>query len=814
MCGIGLVLAPACSSDPPSPPLGASSSASSPDSNDGPHSCNAFVQTEFDLELQRRLCQRGPDHFQRVIRRVAMEFEGDSRPHDWAIAMHSAVLHLRGDQLTPQPVSDSDANVLCWNGEVFGMDGDISEEEGEVLMQGSDTIFLSERLQIAGRRLQEMTTQDVETQGDPVVETLRRVQGPFAVAWLHESTNRVYFAHDRFGRRSLLYRRWGADEEDVVANLAGTEKSSVELLRTDLARFVLSSVAIGDSEDELSKFQELPAFGIYVLDLRARPSTTDGGLSSYRMEFHPYAPLTPKLPILAAIQEAANVVVDRFGNELPRPAAPVEISETELGVGEDANELESSASALVVALSNAVGVRVRSIPARPRLDNCAAPARVAVLFSGGLDSVVIAALTHFHVAADEPVDLLTVCFDESSAFTSPDRLAAELAHAELCALFPARQWNLVKVNVARAELSSHQREVLTLMAPCETHMDFNIGAAFWFLSRGLGELKKTAQAPENATMEELNAFLKPQRADLRELETEVAALQLFGATSECDNTLLCPVKRCGRKRKHGCIMGVCKSCCFKMQRAMETLKPDETGDDKSHVNSREAQGYRAKLLSMGVQSEDHLDLLLSLLKSKRREEQTGSSNSTHRPFLSCRVHRVKQEQATESEQLTPASATLNLTANTYQTTARVVLVGIGADEQLAGYGRHRTALINGGEDALRAELQVDLGRIWKRNLGRDDRCIASHGREARFPYLDESVVSTIATFPVSSLCDAELPRGVGDKRALRLVAKSLGLRSCAGLAKRAIQFGSRIAKVSNSGSNRQTQGMNKFSSVQ
>ncbi|EGZ23090.1 hypothetical protein PHYSODRAFT_483651 [Phytophthora sojae] len=555
-------------------------------------------------------------------------------------------------------------------------------------MHGSDTLFLSEKLQAAGRKLQEMTTEEVETERDPMVELLRRVQGPFAVAWLHESTKRLYFAHDRFGRRSLLYRKWG---------------NSAELLQTDLTRFVLSSVAIGDSEDELSKFQELPAFGVYVLDLHAR--------------------------------------------SVPRTVASPEVSKT----------LESSANALIVALSNAVGVRVRSIPARPRSDDCPRPARVGVLFSGGLDSVVIAALTHFHVAVDEPVDLLTVCFDESSAFTSPDRLAAELAHAELCALFPSRQWNLVKVNVPRVDLSKQQSEVLTLMAPCDTHMDFNIGAAFWFLSRGLGELKQTAQAPENATMEELNAFLKPQRADLRELETEVAFLELFGGKAESDNTLLCPVDRCGRKRKHGCIVGVCKSCCFKMQRA----------------------GCRAKLLSMRVQSEDHLNLLLDLLKSKQEEEQNESSNSKLKPVLSC-----------------------------------LVLVGIGADEQLAGYGRHRTALINGGEDALRAELQVDLGRIWKRNLGRDDRCIASHGREARFPFLDESVVSTIATFPVSSLCDADLPRGVGDKRALRVVARSLGLRSCAGLAKRAIQFGSRIAKVSNSGSNRQTQGMNKFSSVQ
>lgn len=41
------------------------------------------------------------------------------------------------------------------------------------------------------------------------------------------------------------------------------------------------------------------------------------------------------------------------------------------------------------------------------------------------------------------------------------------------------------------------------------------------------------------------------------------------------------------------------------------------------------------------------------------------------------------------------------------------------------------------------ELQKDQARLWKRNLGRDDRCIAEHGREARFPYLDEGVVGYI-----------------------------------------------------------------------
>ncbi|XP_031268038.1 asparagine synthetase domain-containing protein 1 isoform X2 [Pistacia vera] len=141
----------------------------------------------------------------------------------------------------------------------------------------------------------------------------------------------------------------------------------------------------------------------------------------------------------------------------------------------------------------------------------------------------------------------------------------------------------------------------------------------------------------------------------------------------------------------------------------------------------------------------------------------------------------------------------------YNSKSRIILVGSGADEQCAGYGRHRTKYRNGSWLGLHEEMKLDMQRIWKRNLGRDDRCCADNGKEARFPFLDEDVIRTLLDIPLWEIANLGQPSGTGDKKILREVAKILGLHEAAVLPKRAIQFGSRIARESNRknfGSNR------------
>ncbi|RDA95950.1 hypothetical protein CP533_5814 [Ophiocordyceps camponoti-saundersi (nom. inval.)] len=135
----------------------------------------------------------------------------------------------------------------------------------------------------------------------------------------------------------------------------------------------------------------------------------------------------------------------------------------------------------------------------------------------------------------------------------------------------------------------------------------------------------------------------------------------------------------------------------------------------------------------------------------------------------------------------------------YSTTARVLLSGLGADELFGGYLRHATAFSRQGYRGLAEELRLDVERLGRRNLGRDDRVMAHWAREVRFPYLDEALVRWAIESPVWDKCDfanAGPDSGVeAGKRVLRLLAEELGMARVAMEKKRAIQFGARTAKM-------------------
>ena len=381
-----------------------------------------------------------------------------------------------------------------------------------------------------------------------------------------------------------------------------------------------------------------------------------------------------------------------------------------------------------------------------------------VLFSGGIDSVLLAALLHQCMAGnpDQPIELINVTFlGEAGAgdlAQSPDRLAAISALVELKILFPTRPWLLVHVDVEPAERIQHSAQIQKLLVPRETNMDFNIGAAFWFAARGRGYLREYSDLDASKSFE-----AQVQGRPLLRIGGEGAAkgvgLHAWAAAHEKDEKVrtLCSNPECGKFRKLGCIHASCSRCCYKQQTQMTA--------SMCRVHKSNAVLIGSDALSFPPQ---------------------------------CLLREPSMPESVD---------------NPHVCACKVLLVGIGADEQMAGYGRHRTTFIKGGQEALENELSMDMARLWERNLGRDDRVISDNGRESWFPYLDEAVVAFLQSLPISDIADLTLPPGIGEKKILREAAQLLGLESR--LVKRAVQFGTGIAKATNRlqlGSNRKGKG--------
>ncbi|CEH13724.1 Asparagine synthase [Ceraceosorus bombacis] len=165
---------------------------------------------------------------------------------------------------------------------------------------------------------------------------------------------------------------------------------------------------------------------------------------------------------------------------------------------------EAAVRILHNVLKEAVRRRVESIHGATQSD---APA-LALLYSGGLDSAVLAALTDLVYPSHQPIELLTVAFanprklasarskcvteghqaESSATFDTPDRLTARRGVQELREINPQRQWRLIEINVEAQEYEDHKQEVMHLMYPSSSVMDLSIAAALYFASRGVGYL--------------------------------------------------------------------------------------------------------------------------------------------------------------------------------------------------------------------------------------------------------------------------------------------------------------------------------------
>ncbi|KAJ7042501.1 asparagine synthase-domain-containing protein [Mycena alexandri] len=526
---------------------------------------------------------RGPDS--QDTQRISVTGSDDAIVLD----LFASELRLRGSGPVVQP-HEQDGNVFCWNGEIFdGMDIALEENDGIKLfhaLNGLDTV-------------------------DQVSDLFGSVEGPYAFVYYHAASQRLFFARDPLGRRSLLIHRPSLENP----------------------YFLLASVSTGS--DPSCDFQELATKCIYHLELR---DLLNG--QSMTTNFDSYLTSFPRNSAVGSYTQPSRVNTALPPNDWPLIPGL-----------ETPDYLTQAVDDLINHLNRSVELRVRNIP---QSSGGTGTARLAVLFSGGIDSTVLAFLAHRHVPLDEPIDLLNVAFENPRKvkvrtvgnitkgqkkpqkpvvnppplYMVPDRVTGLKELEELRRLCP-RVWHFVEVNVPYEESQAAHPSVESCMFPGRTVMDLSLALALYFASSGKGLVR-------------------------------------------------------------------------------------------DHPNADPVQ---------------------------------------------------------------------------YTSPARVLLNGLGSDELLGGYGRHRTAYVAGGWESVIDELQLEIDRIPSRNLGRDDRVISSHGKETRHPFLSLSLVSFLAGLPVHLKMDPRAETGLGDKMLLRLAAKKMGLVEASSRKKRAMQFGSHSARM-------------------
>ncbi|XP_054277014.1 asparagine synthetase domain-containing protein 1 isoform X2 [Macrosteles quadrilineatus] len=399
-------------------------------------------------KIEKYLGHRGPDKVHDRRSNLSENWEG---------CFIGSVLRTQGDDTVSQPIEDENGNLFLWNGDVlYGALKTDFECDSKVVFEG----FKS----------------------DPI-STVVKIGGPYAFVFWNASRRQLWFGRDVLGRTSLL---WHVSPVHVT----------------------LTSVA-----HKHSSFSEVPALGVYMVDLAEE--------NQVEIQFYPWAHLKTNFSTLSDIPVTTrNTIVHcTLGDRSSRLTwSEGEPSLDELAIYQEQtsfasllehSEISYRVQNLLEVLTESVKCRVTTHPEVCK--NCVRSCNhcsVAVLFSGGLDSTILAILAHQFVPVNKPIDMYNVAFQQKNgSFEVPDRLTGQASLKELKTLAPNRLWNFIQIDVTREQLDEMRTHTVTdLLHPLMSVLDDSIGCALWFAARGEGVLNGLKYSSPARAWEQMSSW--------------------------------------------------------------------------------------------------------------------------------------------------------------------------------------------------------------------------------------------------------------------------------------------------------------------
>lgn len=303
-----------------------------------------------------------------------------------------------------------------------------------------------------------------------------RVRGPYSIVYYQSRRRSLYFARDPIGRHSLLLK-----------------------LSPNRTKLTLSSSVDRHTDGAV----ELPAIGIFVFDLETLTislypwrrsefflrKTLDDLQNQLSVEIVVFDAVgkeadnrrspcgEPEVRSIAWIDDILSSIAtkEKIGSSFETENSTFPKLEVVVDIMKSVSarpEVRARMQRVLKLLKRSVQLRVEKKPnycsncVRSMLDGdqtACGHAKVGILFSGGLDSTIIAALADEFVARDESIDLINVAFEKARRpnpnaskknsretidlvnFDVPDRKTGRQALAELREIRPWRRWNFVEV---------------------------------------------------------------------------------------------------------------------------------------------------------------------------------------------------------------------------------------------------------------------------------------------------------------------------------------------------------------------------------
>lgn len=461
---------------------------------------------------------------QDFVEKLHNEFYDDLQDQEFLrVIIISSVQHLRGDKPTIQP-QISDNSILAFNGEIFRINSNklkklLEKDAGkfdDTTLQSFELLGKFDFDRNDGEQLQVILD---GCQEKHIQSLYSCMEGDFTIQYVKTSpVVKIFQGKDIYGKRSCLFGLedyglvissvgWGAletyvqeiivEKEDIVGKtqnekLTNKQKKlgknwGSEKVKKSIEDIVEEKYMLGYLEARKKKMIDLPPNSLLTLEFSVDDicDKTDAKLvMKYNFDN-------------AVNQEFYNQVnvVGKF-SESKMEENLIDLGSIDKQIVFDDKEFPNDPKNLFEIILNAVEncqqnsvKKLMNIPKLGQLgsqltNKLKTRSKLAVLFSGGLDSTQIAYYLLKCMPDNESLDQINSAFSTKAA----DRDFAILSYQNLSKIFPDREINLILVNKTLDDINLIEKDNLDRIYPRNTHMDFNIGQVQHFTSEGKGVL--------------------------------------------------------------------------------------------------------------------------------------------------------------------------------------------------------------------------------------------------------------------------------------------------------------------------------------